>query len=240
MQLYPAIDIKSGQCVRLSQGKFDDVTVFEDDPVKAAGRWVNSGATYLHIVDLDGARYGKSFINDILAKIISAYGVPVQIGGGIRTMRDVEDKINIGVSRVVLGTAAIKNLEFVKEAVAVYGEKIAVGIDASNGMVAIEGWEQVSGTSALSLCLRCKDIGVKTVVYTDISKDGMMKGPNISSTKELIDAVGFDIIASGGVSGLKDLEDIKAINAAGVIIGKALYKGTINLKEAIQLFEGCE
>jgi phosphoribosylformimino-5-aminoimidazole carboxamide ribotide isomerase len=237
MQIYPAIDIIDGKAVRLSQGKFDNVTVFNDDPADAAKDWVDAGATYIHIVDLDGARQGKSFIVDILKKITDKYNVPVQTGGGVRTIDDVRARIEAGASRVIIGTAAVKNPELVKEAVSLYGDKIAVGVDAKNGMVAISGWEEISNVTAVDLCLKMKDYGVKTVIYTDISKDGMMSGPNIESTKELIEKTGMDVIASGGVSKLEDVENVKNINAAGVIIGKALYNGAINLAEVLEKYE---
>ncbi len=237
MQIYPAIDIIDGKAVRLSQGKFDDVTVFNDDPADAAKDWVDAGATYIHIVDLDGARQGKSFIVDILKKITDKYNVPVQTGGGVRTIDDVRARIEAGASRVIIGTAAVKNPELVKEAVSLYGDKIAVGVDAKNGMVAISGWEEISNVTAVDLCLKMKEYGVKTVIYTDISKDGMMSGPNIESTKELIEKTGMDVIASGGVSKLEDVENVKNINAAGVIIGKALYNGAINLAEVLEKYE---
>lgn len=238
MQIYPAIDIKDGKAVRLQQGKFDEVTVFNDEPLKAARDWADSGASYIHIVDLDGARYGKSFITDILKKINSELpDIPVQTGGGVRTIEDVKARIEAGATRVIIGTAAVKNPELVEEAVKLYGDKIAVGIDAKNGMVAITGWEEVSDISALDLCLKMKKIGIKTVIYTDISKDGMMCGPNIEATKELIEKTGLDIIASGGVSSMMDLENVNRINAQGVIIGKALYNGALNLKEVVEKFE---
>ncbi len=237
MQIYPAIDIKGGKCVRLVQGNFNDVTVFNDDPCDQALQWVSKGASYIHIVDLDGARLGSSYNNDVIASIVSKVCIPIQVGGGIRTMDDIETKLNIGVSRVILGTAAINNPTFVKDAVRTYGDKIAIGIDAKEGKVAISGWEEISDVTAVSLCVKMADIGVKTVIYTDISKDGMMTGPNISATKQLIDLSGMDIIASGGVSSLRDLDDIKAIGASGVIIGKALYQGAIDLSKAIQLYQ---
>ena len=237
MRIYPAIDIKDGKAVRLVQGKFDEVTVFNDNPAEAAKAWAEAGATYIHIVDLDGARYGKSFIIDVLKEISSKYDIPVQTGGGVRTLDDVTARIEAGADRVIIGTAAVKNPELVKEAVKLYGDKIAVGVDAKDGMVAIKGWEEVSDVTAVDLCLKMKGFGVKTVIYTDISKDGMMSGPNIESTKELIEKTGMDIIASGGVSQMKDLENVNAINAQGVIIGKALYNGAIKLSEAIDKFE---
>jgi phosphoribosylformimino-5-aminoimidazole carboxamide ribotide isomerase len=161
----------------------------------------------------------------------------VQTGGGVRTIDDVRARIEAGASRVIIGTAAVKNPELVKEAVSLYGDKIAVGVDAKNGMVAISGWEEISNVTAVDLCLKMKEYGVKTVIYTDISKDGMMSGPNIESTKELIEKTGMDVIASGGVSKLEDVENVKNINAAGVIIGKALYNGAINLAEVLEKYE---
>ncbi len=237
MQIYPAIDIIDGKAVRLTQGKFDDVTVFNDSPAAAAKDWIDAGATYIHIVDLDGARYGKSFITDIIKEIRSQYDIPIQTGGGVRTMQDITDRINAGASRVIIGTAAVKNPELVKEAAALYGDKIAVGVDAKNGLVAISGWEEVSDITAVDLCLKMKDYGVKTVIYTDISKDGMMCGPNIESTKALIDATGLDVIASGGVSAMEDIENVSKIGSAGVIIGRALYNGALDLKDVIEKFQ---
>lgn len=237
MQIYPAIDIIDGKAVRLTQGRYDDVTVFNDSPVMAAKAWSDAGATYIHLVDLDGARYGKSFVNEIIKDITAEFNIPVETGGGVRTIQDVEDRINAGASRVIIGTAAVKNPELVKEAVEKFGDKIAVGVDAKNGMVAVTGWEEVSNISAVDLCLEMKKIGVKTIIYTDISKDGMMSGPNIDSTKELIEKTGMDIIASGGVSCMQDLENVKNIGAAGVIIGKALYNGALELKKVIDTFE---
>ncbi len=237
MQIYPAIDIIDGKAVRLSQGSFDNVTVFNDTPADAAKDWVDAGATYIHIVDLDGARYGKTFVIDIIKDIKSKYNIKIETGGGVRTMKDIDDRIEAGASRVIIGTAAVKNPELVKEAVEKYGDKIAVGVDAKNGMVAISGWEEVSNVTAVDLCLKMKSYGVNTVIYTDISKDGMMSGPNIESTKDLIEKTGMDIIASGGVSKIEDVENVNNINAAGVIIGKALYNGALDLKEVIDRFE---
>ncbi|MBQ7265605.1 MAG: 1-(5-phosphoribosyl)-5-[Firmicutes bacterium] len=235
MQIYPAIDIIDSKAVRLTEGKFDDVTVFNSSPVDAAKNWVDAGADYLHIVDLDGARYAKSFIENILKDISEAFSVKIQTGGGVRSMEDIERRINAGASRVIIGTAAVKNPELVKEAVEKYGEKIAVGVDAKNGFVAVSGWEEVSEISALDLCLKMKDMGVKTVIYTDISKDGMMQGPNLISTKELIEKTGLDIIASGGVSTYEDIENVKNIGASGVIIGKALYNGALDINKVLSL-----
>lgn len=237
MQIYPAIDIKNGQCVRLKQGRFDDMTVYGNDPLGIARKFVAAGATYLHVVDLDGARMGAGYNQDVIKKIIDTFNVPVQTGGGIRTMRDIEERIAIGVSRVILGTTAVSNPEIVKEAVKIYGEKIAVGIDAVNGRVAIQGWEKVSEVSAIELCKQMKNFGVKTIIYTDITKDGMMVGPNIESTKEIIDATGVNIITSGGISAMMDIEKADQIGSHGVIIGKAIYQGALNLADVINRFE---
>ncbi|MCI1931793.1 MAG: 1-(5-phosphoribosyl)-5-[(5-phosphoribosylamino)methylideneamino]imidazole-4-carboxamide isomerase [Clostridia bacterium] len=237
MQIYPAIDLKNGQCVRLKQGRFDDVTFYGNDPVERAGEWIKAGATYIHVVDLDGARTGNGENLEAIKKIAETYKVSIETGGGIRTMRDIEERIKAGVSRVIIGTAAVKNPDLVKDAVKVYGEKIAVGIDASNGMVAIDGWEKISNISSLDLCRKMAGYGVKYVIYTDISKDGMMSGPNIESTKKLIEKTGINIIASGGVTTMKDIENAAKIGAEGVIIGKALYQGKLNLKEVIDKFE---
>lgn len=237
MQIYPAIDIIDGKAVRLSQGKFDDVTVFNDSPADVAKEWVDAGATYIHIVDLDGARYGKTFVIDIIKNIKSKYDIKIETGGGVRTMKDIDDRIDAGASRVIIGTAAVKNPDLVKEAVKKYGDMIAVGVDAKNGMVAVSGWEEVSDITAVDLCLKMKSYGINTIIYTDISKDGMMSGPNIESTKELIEKTGMDIIASGGVTDMDDIENVDNINAAGVIIGKALYNGALNLGDVINRFQ---
>ena len=156
MQIYPAIDIKDGKAVRLIQGKFDEVTVFNDNPLEVAKEWIEEGATYIHIVDLDGARYGKSFIIDVLKEISSKYGVSIQTGGGVRNIEDVKERIEAGASRVIIGTAAVKNPELVKKAVELYGDKIAVGVDAKNGMAAVKGWEEISDVTAIDLCLEMK------------------------------------------------------------------------------------
>ncbi len=237
MQIYPAIDIKNGQCVRLQQGKFDRITVYNNDPVEQALKWESYGATYIHVVDLDGARNGTTYNDEVIKNICNAVDVPVQTGGGIRSMRDIEHKLSLGIKRVILGTVAIKNPDIVKEAVKNYGDSIAVGIDAVNGRVAIEGWEHISNTSVIDLCVQMKDYGIKTIVYTDISKDGMMIGPNIDSTKEIIDYTKLNIIASGGISNLKHLEDLQTIGAKGAIVGKALYQDKLSLKEIINKFE---
>lgn len=238
MQLYPAIDIKNGQCVRLRQGQFHDVEVYSNTPAKVGKLWESQGATYIHLVDLDGALAGHSVNDDAIRAIIEEVIIPVEVGGGIRTIQDIEHKLSLGVSRVIIGTKAVENPAFIREAISNFGaDRIVVGIDAKDGMVAIEGWEKVSSYNAVSLAIQMKDIGVKTIIYTDISKDGMLQGPNVEHTKVMVEATGLDIIASGGISSLKDLETLGTINVQGAIIGKALYENRINLKEAIELFE---
>ena len=234
MILYPAIDIQGGKCVRLERGVFSSTTVYGDDPVEMAKRWEKEGAEYIHVVDLDGAQHGAGVNQAVIAKMTKAVSIPIQLGGGIRTMEDIEQALSLGVARVILGTVAIESPLLVKEAVEKYGEaKIIVGIDAKDGKVAIHGWETVSGKDAAEVCLEMKSYGIKTINYTDIAQDGMMKGPNISATKALIEQTGMDIIASGGVSKIEDLVRVREIGAAGAIIGVALYLGAIDLPAAL-------
>lgn len=238
MRIYPAIDIKNGKCVRLKQGKFNEQTIYSNSPYLIAKKWADSGASYIHVVDLDGALDGNWTNKEAIKKIVDSVDIPVQTGGGIRSIRDIEDRLDVGISRVIIGTLAVKNPGFVKDAIDKFGsDRIVVGIDAKDGMVAINGWEELSVISALNLCEKMKSYGVKTIVYTDISKDGMLIGPNIDYTKYLIDETGLDIIASGGVSSIKDLREVKNINAEGAIIGKALYTNKVDLQEAIRLME---
>jgi len=238
MKLFPAIDIKNGQCVRLRQGSFQDVLVYSEIPLKIANQWEASGASFIHIVDLDGALLGHSVNDNVIKSIVSEVKIPVQVGGGIRTIKDIENKLSLGVERVIIGTKAVKDPGFIKDAIATFGSnRIVIGIDAKDGMVAIEGWEKISSYNAVTLALEMKQCGVKTIVYTDISKDGMLQGPNITHTKEMIQITGLNIIASGGVSSLKDLEMLQEINVYGAIIGKALYENKIELRKAINMFE---
>lgn len=242
MKLFPAIDIKNGKCVRLKQGKFDAVKVYFEEPYMAAEYFAKEGAGFLHVVDLDGALKKEdkeiSCNDKAVRDIILATNLPVQTGGGIRTLYDIEYKLKLGISRVIIGTKAVEDPEFVEAAVRNFGsEKIVVGIDAIDGKVATCGWKTVSGTDAASLALAMKEIGIKRVVYTDISKDGMLCGLNIEQTKKLVDITDMNIIASGGVSSMEDLDKAAAVNAEGAIIGKALYEGKIILHEAVRRFE---
>ncbi|MGI6777982.1 MAG: 1-(5-phosphoribosyl)-5-[(5-phosphoribosylamino)methylideneamino]imidazole-4-carboxamide isomerase [Acetivibrionales bacterium] len=235
MLIYPAIDLKDGKCVRLLQGKFDDMTVYSDNPVEMAYKWEDMGAEYLHLVDLDGARSGVSRNIDIISSITAAVRMPVQMGGGIRSMEMIEKILDSGVQRAILGTSAVRQPELVKDALARYGERIVIGIDARNGQVAIEGWEQTSAFNAIDFAMKMEDMGAKTIIYTDISRDGMLYGPNLDEMVKMADAVDIDIIASGGVGCLEDISNLKKTGVSGVIIGKALYTGRIDLKEALKV-----
>ena len=238
MKLYPAIDIKNGQCVRLRQGKFDDVIIYSNNPVDIAKEWEACGASFIHLVDLDGALCGHAVNAEVIRKIASTVNIPVEVGGGIRNIKDIEDVLALGVSRVIIGTKAVENPNFIKEAVDKFGaNKIVAGVDAKDGLVAIHGWEKVSNIKAVDLCMEMKKLGIKTIIYTDISKDGMLSGPNVYQTKLLSDQTGLDIIASGGVSGLKDLELVDEAGIHGAIIGKALYEKKIDLRQAVAMFE---
>ena len=238
MKLYPAIDIKNGQCVRLQQGLFDATTVYSNEPFEVAKQFEAVGAKFLHIVDLDGALQGMGANDEALAQIIKNVTIPLEIGGGIRTMQDIEHRLNMGVTRVILGTKAVESPEFVKEAIATFGaDKIVIGIDAKDGMVAIKGWETISNVDAVTLALSMKDLGVKTIIYTDISKDGMLCGPNLVQTARMVEATGLDVVASGGVSSMEDLEQLENVGVEGAILGKAIYEKRVDLKVATERFQ---
>ncbi|WP_024833081.1 1-(5-phosphoribosyl)-5-[(5-phosphoribosylamino)methylideneamino]imidazole-4-carboxamide isomerase [Ruminiclostridium josui] len=234
MIIYPAIDIIDGKCVRLQQGSYSDVTVFGDNPVDMARKWESFGARYLHVVDLDGARSGKSENAEIIMQIAKTLKIPVQTGGGIRNIETIETYLSGGLGRVILGTSAVNNREMLIEALKEYKDKIAVGIDAKDGKVAIHGWEKTSDFTAVEFAREIESLGTKTIIYTDISRDGMLKGPNLQAMKEMAENVALNVIASGGVSNLTDIVDLKQTGVSGVIVGKALYTGNVNLKEAIE------
>lgn len=238
MQLYPAIDMKNGQCVRLRQGAFKDITIYSDAPEKVAAHWQEKGASFLHLVDLDGALAGYSVNEEVIRRIADTVSIPIEIGGGIRSGEAVERMLGLGVRRVIIGTKAVEHPEFLRDMVRTFGEEaIVAGVDAKDGMVAVEGWEKVSSLTARDLCLTMKEYGVRHIVYTDISRDGMLSGPNVEATRKLTEETGLDIIASGGVSCMKDLQDLHEAGIRGAIIGKALYENRIDLKEAVRLYE---
>lgn len=235
MIIFPAIDLYEGKAVRLYKGDYAQKTVYSEDPVSVAADFVSSGATHIHIVDLEGAKTGETPNLDLICKIKSASGLFAEVGGGIRNEKTVEKYLSAGLDRVILGTAAVKDEEFVKNIVKLYGDKIAVGIDIKDGFVAINGWTESSGIRAFDFCDRMVDIGVKTVICTDISKDGAMKGANADLYRQLSAKFPIDFIASGGVSALQDVETLKSIGLYGAIIGKAYYTGDIDLKKAIEI-----
>lgn len=238
MKLFPAIDMKDGHCVRLRQGEFSDVTVYCDEPYLMAQEFEKCGASYIHLVDLDGALKGHSVNEEAIKKIVQSVSIPCELGGGIRTMEDIERVLSYGIDRAIIGTKAVENPDFVREAIERFGsEHIVVGVDAKDGMVAIAGWETVSDKTAVSLCHAMKEIGVKYIIYTDISKDGMLCGPNIPMTKKLTDETGLYVVASGGVSCIEDLRALKDAGIKGAIMGKAIYEKRIDLKEAVEEFE---
>ncbi|MCI5862562.1 MAG: 1-(5-phosphoribosyl)-5-[(5-phosphoribosylamino)methylideneamino]imidazole-4-carboxamide isomerase [Lachnospiraceae bacterium] len=235
MILLPAIDLKDGKCVRLRKGNFDEKTVYSDKPWEIAKEFENAGAQMIHLVDLDGALAGHSVNADVIKKITSSVNIPCELGGGIRNKDSIEAAVNLGISRVILGTIAVSDPEFVTEAVETFGpEKTVVGIDAKDGMVAIHGWDTVSNVTSVDLALDMKRRGVRTVIYTDISRDGMLSGPNVEQTLNLKNKTGMTVIASGGVSCLDDLIRLNDSGIDGSIIGKAIYENKIDLREAVR------
>lgn len=235
MLVIPAIDLKNGECVRLRQGDMEQASVFSASPVEMAAKWVELGARRLHLVDLDGAFAGQPKNLGVIQDIVETFKeVPVQVGGGIRSLETIQQYMDIGVQRVILGTIALREPEFVKKACEAFPGKVMVGIDAKDGFVAVEGWAEVSTMSAISLAKKFEDIGVEAIIYTDIAKDGMMQGVNLESTKELAKAVSIPIIASGGVSKIDDIKALCELDAElfGVITGRAIYEGALDFAEA--------
>ncbi len=235
MLILPAIDLRGGQCVRLQQGDYARETVFGDDPATMARRWVSEGAAFLHVVDLDGAREGRPINGASVAAIVAAAGVPCQLGGGIRTETDVEMALGWGVARVILGTRALQDPAWCEAVCRRYPGRVALGIDARNGKVAVQGWREVSECSALDLARRCADWPLAALIYTDISRDGMLQGPNVEATAALAAAVPIPVIASGGVAALDDIARLAHRGLAGCIVGRALYEGRLDLAAAIRL-----
>lgn len=237
MLIIPAIDLKNSRVVRLSQGDFGREKVYADEPAEAAKLWARQGAKFLHIVDLDGAAGGAPRNLDSLKKIIFEAAIPLEFGGGIRSAEAIEEVLGLGVERVVLGTRAASDSDFLKDAFRRFGGKIIVSIDVKAGMISTQGWQSShTGKSALDFARELKSFGFKQVIYTDISRDGMLCGPDIAGIRKLAEASGLSVIASGGVSSLKEITELKKVEAvAAVIIGKALYEGKISLPEALKL-----
>lgn len=238
MIIIPAVDIKNGKCVRLFQGRFDSETVFSNDPSAMAKRWETEGAEIIHVVDLDGAIEKHPQNLNSIRNIIENVKTPVQLGGGIRRIETVEMYLDLGVKRVIIGTEAIKNPKFVEEACQAYPDQIVVGIDARNGMVAVEGWTETTRIKAVDLAKQFEDCGVAAINFTDIHRDGMETGPNIEATRRIAEAISIPVVASGGVSTIEDIKNLlplEAVGVTGIITGRALYTGSLNLKEAIEI-----
>jgi len=235
-EVIPAIDLQGGRCVRLVQGDFDRSTVYGDDPAGMARRWESAGAARIHVVDLDGAKEGGPRQLATVAEIVKAVQVPVQLGGGMRTVEDIEAALAVGVERVMIGTRAIEAPEFVDEALARFGARVGIGIDARDGRVAVRGWVDVSDVDALELARSMSQRGVKSIVYTDIGRDGMLIGPNVDGMRRMAEAVPeVAVIASGGVARIGDVLELAHTGTVGVIVGKAIYTGDVDLAEAIQV-----
>jgi phosphoribosylformimino-5-aminoimidazole carboxamide ribotide isomerase len=243
MLIIPAVDLREGKCVRLVEGQLDQETIYSDDPVAMAAHWQAKGAQMLHVVDLDGAFSGSPKNLNVIKDILKVASIPVQVGGGIRNMQSVELLLELGAARVILGTSAILKPELVSEACSRYGDSILVGIDGRNGRVAIEGWGVTVEKGTIELAVEMKNLGINRVVFTDIRRDGTLQGPNFEAISEFAGATGLKVVASGGVSTPEDLRTLKKMEPLGidsVIMGKALYAGTVTLSEALAIAAGEE
>lgn len=234
MNIYPAIDLRDGKVVRLYQGDYDQMTVYQEDPVDVARSFKAAGADYLHLVDLDGAKDGELVNFDTIKAIVEDVDMFVEVGGGIRDEERIKQYLDLGVGRVILGTIAVKDREFLEKMVSVYGERIAVGVDARDGRVAINGWKEITDIDSFEFCEYLRDIGVKAVIYTDISRDGGLQGTNMEVYRKLQEIQGLEITASGGISFIEEIAELKNVTAAA-ILGKALYSGLINLAQAVEM-----
>ena len=243
MVIFPAIDIRGGKCVRLFKGDFAQETVFSDKPEEMAAKWEAQGGKFLHLVDLDGALAGKSVNLAVVKRIVDTVKIPVELGGGIRTMENIDEVLSLGVQRVILGSVAVKNPALVKEACQKYGDRVVVGIDAKDGIVAVDGWGVSGDVEVTVLAKEMAKAGVKTIIYTDISRDGTLSGVNVEATARLARESGVKIVASGGVKSLDDIEALlpyEKDGIEGVIVGKSIYTGSLDLQEAIALVESAE
>lgn len=239
MQIFPAIDLRGGQVVRLYQGDYDRETVYAQDPCAVARSFLAAGARYLHVVDLDGARDGMLANFDTIAAIVKQGGLYIEVGGGIRTEDRIRRYLDLGVGRCILGTIAVKDFAFTERMARTYGDRIAVGVDARDGYVAVSGWKELSAERGVDFCRRLRDAGVKTVIYTDISRDGAEAGTNLDLYRELSEIQGLDITASGGVSSIEELRELQRIGTRAAILGKALYTGRLDLKTVIAEVGAC-
>ncbi len=234
MQIFPAIDLRGGQVVRLYQGDYDQETVYGSDPCAYAREFIDAGAQYLHVVDLDGARDGTTANFDSIAAIAKQGGLYIEAGGGIRTEDRIRQYLDLGVGRCILGTIAVKDFAFTERMARTYGDQIAVGVDARDGYVAVNGWKEISREKGVDFCRRLRDAGVKTVIYTDISRDGAGQGTNLELYRELSEIEGLEITASGGVSSIEELRALERMGVRAAILGKALYSGRLNLRTVIE------
>ncbi|MDD6598419.1 1-(5-phosphoribosyl)-5-[(5-phosphoribosylamino)methylideneamino]imidazole-4-carboxamide isomerase [Anaerovibrio sp.] len=243
MVIFPAIDIRGGKCVRLFKGDFAQETVFSDKPEEMAAKWEAQGGKFLHLVDLDGALAGRSVNLAVVKRIVDTVKIPVELGGGIRTMENIDEVLSLGVQRVILGSVAVKNPALVKEACQKYGDRVVVGIDAKDGIVAVDGWGVSGDVEVTVLAKEMAKAGVKTIIYTDISRDGTLSGVNVEATARLARESGVKIVASGGVKSFDDIEALlpyEKDGIEGVIVGKSIYTGSLDLQEAIALVESAE
>lgn len=241
MILFTAMDLQGGQCVRLVQGRFEDSTVYGDDPVAMAKKWESEGAEWLHIVDLDGAKAGGPRQWDIAIEVARAVDIPVQLGGGPRTLEQIQGALDGGIARIILGSIAVRQPDLAKAAFERFGERVVLGLDAKEGRVAVQGWLEVADAGLYDLAQAMESAGARRIIYTDISRDGMLTGVNLEATQKLAETVSIPVIASGGVSSLNDLRTLKALpgrGVEGVIIGKALYSGAFTLREALEAVSG--
>ncbi len=233
MQIFPATDILGGKVVRLTKGDYNQVKIYADSPAEMALEFMKDGATNLHMVDLDGAKDGLPVNFDAIREAAKIDGLFIEVGGGIRNMQRIEDYLSLGVKRVILGTAAVRNYPFVEEAVKEFGSAVAVGVDAKEGLVAVSGWQETTNVNSVEFCKKLRDTGVSTVIYTDISKDGMLSGTNLEIYRELSEIKGLDIVASGGITFAHEIETLREMNIYGAIVGKAVYEGKLSLKDAL-------
>ena len=237
MKIFPAIDIKDNKAVRLKQGKFDNVTIYSDRPYDMAKKWIEKGADFLHIIDLNGAESEEIINEKSIKDIINKTNVKIQIGGGIRSEEKIKSYLDLGVERIIIGTMAVKNPELLKKLAKKYSKNLAVSVDAVDGYAAVKGWKEQTKVHVIDICKNMEEIGIETLIYTDILKDGMLQGPNFKYYEMLKDKTNLNIIASGGISSVEDLKKLKELNIYGAIIGKALYNGNIDLEEVYKCLQ---